>query len=67
MKTPKKKTKKVKEWQDLSSTEVLVRKPIVVDWSEPLHCIKNVGGKKKEWEIPVSRLLDYVWLTEPHD
>lgn len=61
----KKKKKEIKPWFKLSETEILIKRPIIVNWEEELICVKKVNGKKKEWRIPASKLLDYVWLTEP--
>lgn len=60
----KKKTK-VPTIRDLKEGQILVKKPIVVNWEEEIECIIKRNGKIIEWSVPLRKLLGYLWLTEP--
>jgi len=56
------KSKKVKSWYELEEYETLIEKPFIFDAIGPLKLVRKVGKKRVEFEIPMAKLLDYVWL-----
>lgn len=55
----------VKGWRELEGNETLVQRPFAFDAIGPLKCIRKVDGKRVEFEVPLEKLLEFVWLVGP--